>query len=99
MSDVKQKPDTPLPWETNYDSVNRAWRVIPTAWGYGSVAEVWTLGNAAFIAHACTNYQFLVRALKAELREHEQLTREAASEYHRERANNIKALLKSIGEL
>lgn len=107
MSGVKHQPATPLPWIARRCRLGLLGNHIVSESGqgrYGRVTEtVHRDDDAEFIAHACTNYQFLVRVLKAELAEHERWSPDAITgdkaSYHRERAGGIRALLNSMGEL
>lgn len=92
---MKHQPATPLPWSRTGHVVGTNTKVVADC-GHDE-------RDAAFIVHACENYQFLVRALKAEMEDHAESAACASTNdgamHHTGRANNIRALLKSMGEL
>jgi hypothetical protein len=105
MSEVKHQPASPLPWEAGghkpagYGWFKAAGRTHHLSGQYeGQVQDV------KYICHAAENYPFLVRALKAELAEHDRLAEEnngccSYTAHHRERANGIRSLLNAMDEL
>lgn len=108
MTEVRHKPDAPLPWRVEKCScghpVCNSANVLPVTFSQG----VMKMPDAEFIAHACNNYEALVQALRGELAYHEDQDRVwSAGTYgqgemakrHRARADFLRMVLIDADEL